>query len=92
MNRLANLSSAMSTGNTPTLFVIPTGSTTDVHTKTAVITPEQRVSDHPMLVNGELIQSSSGLSDPVINPATGAIFDYVPHGSREDLDAAVASA
>ena len=50
------------------------------------------VSDHPMLINGELTQASSGLSDPVVNPATGEAFDFVPHGSREDLDAAVAAA
>ena len=47
------------------------------------------VSDHPMLIAGELVQSSSGLSDPVVNPATGENFDYVPHGTREDLDRAV---
>ena len=40
--------------------------------ETMVIEPEERVSEHPMLINGELVQSSSGLSDPVINPATGA--------------------
>ena len=53
---------------------------------------EQRVSDHPMAINGELVQSSTGLSDPVVNPATGEVFDYVPHGSREDLDRAVDAA
>jgi acyl-CoA reductase-like NAD-dependent aldehyde dehydrogenase len=38
------------------------------------------------------VQSSAGLSDPVINPATGASFDYVPHGTRDDLDNAVDAA
>ena len=28
----------------------------------------------------------------VINPATGEVFDYVPHGTREDLDRAVDAA
>ena len=45
-----------------------------------------------MAINGELVQSSTGLSDPVVNPATGEVFDYVPHGSREDLDRAVDAA
>ena len=48
MNRLQNLTSVMATGNTPTLFVVPVGSTTNVHTKMATITPEAKVSDHPM--------------------------------------------
>ena len=56
------------------------------------IEAEERVSDHPMVINGELVQSSAGLSDPVINPATGEVFDYVPHGTREDLDRAVDAA
>ena len=54
--------------------------------------PEAVVSGHPMLIAGELVESSSGLSDPVVNPATGENFDYVPHGSREDLDRAVDAA
>ena len=69
-----------------------TGSTTDIRTETMEIVAEERVSDHPMAINGELVQSSSGLSDPVINPATGEAFDYVPHGTREDLDRAVDAA
>ena len=56
------------------------------------IVAEERVSDHPMVINGELVQGSTGLSDPVINPATGEAFDYVPHGTREDLDRAVDAA
>ena len=56
------------------------------------IVAEERVSDHPMVINGELVQGSTGLSDPVINPATGEVFDYVPHGTREDLDRAVDAA
>eukprot|EP01046_Picozoa_sp_COSAG06_P110232 COSAG06_NODE_56744_length_283_cov_0.847826_1_plen_38_part_01 len=35
------------------------------------IVAEERTSDHPMIINGELVQGSTGLSDPVINPATG---------------------
>eukprot|EP01043_Picozoa_sp_COSAG02_P051601 COSAG02_NODE_5454_length_4303_cov_5.503330_2_plen_393_part_00 len=56
------------------------------------IVAEERTSDHPMIINGELVQGSTGLSDPVINPATGEVFDYVPHGTREDLDRAVDAA
>ena len=33
--------------------------------------PEAVVSGHPMLIAGALVESSSGLSDPVVNPATG---------------------
>lgn len=51
-----------------------TGSTTDIRTETMTIEAEERVSDHSMAINGELVQSSAGLSDPVINPATGEVF------------------
>jgi len=67
-------------------------STTDIHTKSASFQPEAMVSAHPMLIGGELVQSSSGMSTPVINPATGEAFDYVPHGTREDLNRAVDAA
>ena len=60
--------------------------------ETMEIVAEERVSAHPMVIGGELVQSSEGLSDPVINPATGEAFDYVPHGTREDLDRAVDAA
>jgi acyl-CoA reductase-like NAD-dependent aldehyde dehydrogenase len=60
--------------------------------ETMEIVAEERTSDHPMIINGELVQGSTGLSDPVINPATGEVFDYVPHGTREDLDRAVDAA
>ena len=60
--------------------------------ETMEIVAEERTSDHPMIINGELVQGSTGLSDPVINPATGEVFDYVPHGTREDLDKAVDAA
>ena len=43
-----------------------------------------------MLINGELVAGE--LSDPVINPATGEAFEYVPHGTRDDLDRAVDAA
>lgn len=52
--------------------------------------PEAIVSDHPMLINGELVAAE--LSDPVINPATGEAFEHVPHGTRDDLDRAVDAA
>ena len=52
--------------------------------------PQAIVSDHPMLINGELVTSE--LSDPVINPATGEAFEFVPHGTRDDLDRAVDAA
>ena len=67
-------------------------STTDIAAEALVQEPEVRVSAHPMLINGELVQSSAGLSDPVINPATAEAFEYVPHASRQDLDDAVDAA
>ena len=36
--------------------------------ETMEIIAEERVSPHPMVINGELVQSSAGLSDPVVNP------------------------
>jgi acyl-CoA reductase-like NAD-dependent aldehyde dehydrogenase len=68
------------------------GSTTNIAAEALVQEPEARVSTHSMLIGGELVQSSAGLSDPVINPATGEVFDYVPHGTRADLDRAVDAA
>jgi len=67
-------------------------STTDVHTKPASLPQEARVSPHPMLISGELVQSSSGMSSPVVNPATGEVFDYVPSATAQDLDNAVKAA
>lgn len=45
-----------------------------------------------MLIGGQLVQSSSGMSAPVMNPATGEVFDYVPHATAQDLEAAVQAA
>lgn len=67
-------------------------STTDIHTASAKVEPEVRASEYPMLIAGELVQSSAGLSSPVINPATGEIFNYVPSATKDDLDRAVAAA
>ena len=62
-----------------------TGSTTDIRTETMTIEAEERVSDHSMAINGELVQSSAGLSDPVINPATGEVFGASPCGRLSAL-------
>jgi hypothetical protein len=59
---------------------------------TQVLEPSAVEADSPMLVNGRLAKGSTGLSDPVINPATGEVFAHVPHGTEEDLNEAVEGA
>lgn len=43
-------------------------------------------------INGEWVQSSSGRSEAVINPATGEVIAQVPLSSQEELDQAVKAA
>ncbi|MFD1776843.1 CoA-acylating methylmalonate-semialdehyde dehydrogenase [Paenibacillus rhizophilus] len=43
-------------------------------------------------INGQWVESSSGMEEEVFNPATGEVIAYVPLSSREELDAAVAAA
>jgi len=42
-----------------------------------------------LLIDGEFSQGSSGVTEPVINPATGEILGQLPHASPADLDRAV---
>ncbi len=45
-----------------------------------------------MYIGGEWVESSSGQTEPNINPSTGETADYVQVGTREDADRAVAAA
>jgi len=47
---------------------------------------------HPILIGGELTFAEGGKVAPVINPATGEVFDYVPDASKADLERAIAAA
>lgn len=44
-----------------------------------------------ILINGEWSQGSAGVSEPVINPATGEVLGQVPHVNEADMDAALAA-
>lgn len=44
-----------------------------------------------MLIDGEWTQGSSGIVQPVLNPATGETLGQLPHASSADLDRALAS-
>jgi acyl-CoA reductase-like NAD-dependent aldehyde dehydrogenase len=44
------------------------------------------------LIGGEHVGARSGEETPVVNPATEEVFDAVPKGGPEDVDAAVAAA
>jgi len=45
-----------------------------------------------MLIGGQWVAAQSTATEPVYNPATGAILAHVPLGVRADVDAAVAAA
>jgi 1-pyrroline dehydrogenase len=45
-----------------------------------------------MYIGGEWVESSSGKTEPNINPSTGETADYVQVGTREDADRAVEAA
>ncbi len=45
-----------------------------------------------MILNGQFVDSSDGVFDEVINPATGEVVDTVPRATLEDLDNAIALA
>lgn len=64
----------------------------DIHTQSSAASAVARESSHPMLIAGQLVQSSSGFCNEVINPATGEAFDYVPAATKEDLNRAVEAA
>jgi betaine-aldehyde dehydrogenase len=50
------------------------------------------MADYKLLINGELVNSSSGKTVPDINPATGEPITQVPESSIEDVNRAVAAA
>ncbi|MEZ5776692.1 MAG: aldehyde dehydrogenase family protein, partial [Hyphomicrobiaceae bacterium] len=45
-----------------------------------------------LYIDGQFCQGSTGRTQPVPNPATGAVLADVPHASKEDLDRALAAA
>jgi 1-pyrroline dehydrogenase len=50
------------------------------------------VTRHKMFIDGEFVDSSSGETMEVVNPATGEVIAEVPRGTAEDVDRAVAAA
>ncbi len=44
-----------------------------------------------LLINGQWVQGSGGISEPIFNPSTGATLGSVQHASADDLDQALAS-
>ncbi len=44
-----------------------------------------------LLIDGEWRTGSTGVSEPVYNPATGEVLGELPHASSDDLDQAMAS-
>jgi len=44
-----------------------------------------------LLIDGEFKQGSTGVTEPVINPATGEKLGDLPHASADDLDRAIQS-
>ena len=50
------------------------------------------VTQHKMFIGGEFVDSSSGETMEVLNPATGEVIAEVPRGTAEDVDRAVAAA
>ena len=50
------------------------------------------VTQHKMFIGGEFVDSSSGETMEVLNPATGEVIAEVPAGTAEDVERAVAAA
>ncbi len=50
------------------------------------------VAQHKMLIGGEFVDSSSGETMEVLNPATGEVIAEVPRGTADDVDLAVEAA
>ena len=50
------------------------------------------VAQHKMFIGGEFVDSSSGETMEVLNPATGEVIAEVPSGTAEDVERAVDSA
>ena len=44
-----------------------------------------------LLIDGEWRAGSTGVTEPVYNPATGEVLGDLPHASSDDLDQAMAS-
>ena len=47
------------------------------------------VTQHKMFIGGEWVESSSGETMEVLNPATGEVIAEVPRGTAEDVERAV---
>ena len=50
------------------------------------------VTHHKMFIGGEFVDSSSGETMEVLNPATGEVIAEVPRGTADDVERAVAAA
>ncbi len=50
------------------------------------------MSEYRLLINGELVNSSTGKTVEDINPATGEVIAHVPQSTLEDMNRAVAAA
>jgi len=47
---------------------------------------------HKLYIDGKWVESANGESIPVIDPSTGEAFDQIAHGTKVDIDRAVAAA
>ena len=50
------------------------------------------VTQQKQFIGGEFVDSTSGETMEVLNPATGEVIAEVPRGTAEDVDSAVAAA
>ena len=50
------------------------------------------VAQHKMFIGGEFVDSSSGETMEVLNPATGEVIAEVPRGTADDVERAVTAA
>jgi acyl-CoA reductase-like NAD-dependent aldehyde dehydrogenase len=50
------------------------------------------ITQYKNYVGGEWVESSSGETMPVLNPATGETIAEVPRGTEEDVSRAIAAA
>ncbi len=46
----------------------------------------------PLLINGEIVKSTSGQTLPVLNPSTQELLGEVPFAARQEIETAVAGA
>ena len=47
---------------------------------------------HKLYIDGRWVESANGESIPVVDPSTGEVFDHIAHGTKADIDLAVAAA